>query len=267
MICPATIYPKQIHRNHKTSSRGLVNEADAKRGNTHWKVPKFLNQEYLVPHGTSLSSLNLPPCFWSAKQFEVRLTNVPTSATRNPQKWEISLPVYLTFSNITFGRTARVLSILTRPLHGQRAVGTEGVHQAGCNKAREGGFKPPSSTEQTAFSVCRRVKVKHNESLKHHLHYAAISVLPCICHLITSKKGLACCSDCDQRRGDKVFPEEILKIRTQKYRLLCRFRWSRKGCVNIQSPASKTNSHGRGKRSPLPSVMSQGTPPRKTLQE
>lgn len=46
-----------------------------------------------------------------------------------------------------------MLSILTRPLHGQRAVGTEGVDQAGCNKARDRWFKLPSSTDNTLFSI------------------------------------------------------------------------------------------------------------------
>ena len=36
----------------------------------------------------------------------------------------------VTFGHITFRRAARVLAILTRPLHTQRAVATECVDQA-----------------------------------------------------------------------------------------------------------------------------------------
>ena len=47
------------------------------------------------------------------------------------EKNKIAYQLIVTFGHITFGRTARVLSILTRPLHSQRAVTAEGVDQAG----------------------------------------------------------------------------------------------------------------------------------------
>lgn len=59
------------------------------------------------------------------------LTTVPPW---NHEQIKIAYQPVVTFGHITFGRTARVLSILTRPLHSQRAVATEGVDQAGWNK-------------------------------------------------------------------------------------------------------------------------------------
>lgn len=50
-----------------------------------------------------------------------------------------SYHVFITFRHITFGRTPRVLAILTRPLHTQRAKNTEGVNQASCKKIGKNG--------------------------------------------------------------------------------------------------------------------------------
>lgn len=50
----------------------------------------------------------------------------------------VAYQLVVTFSHITFGRTARVLPVLTGPLHRQRAVAAEGVDQAGCDGAEAG---------------------------------------------------------------------------------------------------------------------------------
>lgn len=52
------------------------------------------------------------------------------SATLKSEKTKLAYQLAITFGHITFGRTAGVLSILTRPLHCQRTIPTEGVDQA-----------------------------------------------------------------------------------------------------------------------------------------
>lgn len=59
-----------------------------------------------------------------------------------------------------------MFSILTRPLHTQRAVGTEGVDQASCDRERR-----TVQAEQPGFSVGGQFKLKQNESLKHSVIY------------------------------------------------------------------------------------------------
>lgn len=51
------------------------------------------------------------------------------SATLKPERKKIAYQLVVTFGHITFGRAARVLSILTRPLHCQWAIATEGIDQ------------------------------------------------------------------------------------------------------------------------------------------
>lgn len=50
IICPVLICLKWAPRSHKTSTRGLESQADAKRGNINLKIPEFHNQEYFVLH-------------------------------------------------------------------------------------------------------------------------------------------------------------------------------------------------------------------------
>ncbi len=63
-----------------------------------------------------------------------KVTSMPCAHQCHHQtmkKKNLAYQLVVTFSHITFGGTAGVLSILTGPLHSQRAVTTEGVDQAG----------------------------------------------------------------------------------------------------------------------------------------
>ena len=55
----------------------------------------------------------------------------PENQEGGKKKIIIAYQLVVTFGHITFGWAAWVLSILTRPLHSQRAIATEGVDEAG----------------------------------------------------------------------------------------------------------------------------------------
>lgn len=69
-----------------------------------------------------------------SQRLRVTLTLTPRAhhcAAMTEEEKKNAYQLAVTFGHITFRGTARVLSILTGPLHRQRAVTAEGVDQAG----------------------------------------------------------------------------------------------------------------------------------------
>lgn len=79
----------------------------------------------------------------------------PVSPACSPQCGNVregmksSYHVCITFRHITFGRTPRVLAILTRPLHVQRAKDTEGVNQTSCGETQSTADTEPACSQMT----------------------------------------------------------------------------------------------------------------------
>lgn len=95
-----------------------------------------MEQSCVLSSSTTVSSTAKPMLYppGSQKGWESHSPSRHVLTTVLPwlkRKKKIAYQLAVTFGHITFRGTARVLSILTGPLHRQRAVTTEGVDQAG----------------------------------------------------------------------------------------------------------------------------------------